>query len=83
MWKSIICQFGIPKVIVSKNTKQFDNDRVKKFCSDLTISHHFYSPSHPQANDQVKVTNMKILRNLKTRLEKFKGKWVEDLSSIL
>ena len=35
------------------------------------------------ANRQVEITNRTILRNLKTRLEKSKSKWVKDLSSIL
>ena len=83
MWKTIICRFRIPKVIVSDNAKQFDNDGVKKFYSDHAISHHFSSPGHPQANGQVKVTNRIILRNLKTRLEKSKGELVKDLLSIL
>ena len=83
VWKGIICRFGIPKVLISDNARQFDNDGFRKFCSDLAISHHFSSPGHPQANGQVEVTNRTILRNLKTRLEKSKGEWVEDLPSIL
>ncbi|GFZ00544.1 hypothetical protein Acr_14g0001790 [Actinidia rufa] len=57
--------FGVPKVIISDNARQFDNDRFRLFCSDLAISHHFSSPGHPQANGQVEVTNRTILRNLK------------------
>ncbi|GFY99328.1 hypothetical protein Acr_13g0007290 [Actinidia rufa] len=37
-------RFGIPKVIISDNARQFDNDKFKLFCSDLAISHHFSSP---------------------------------------
>ena len=81
--KNIVYRFGISKVIISDNAKQFDNDGFKQFCSDLTISHHFSSPGHPQANGQVEVTNRTILRNLKARLEKSKTEWVEDLPSIL
>ena len=79
VWKNIICWFGIPKVIVSDNVKQFDKDGFKSFCSDLAISNHFYSPGHPQANVQVKDTNKTIMRNLKARLEKSKGRWMDDL----
>ncbi|XP_057510765.1 uncharacterized protein LOC130793127 [Actinidia eriantha] len=78
------CQrFGIPKVIISDNTRQFDNDKFKLFCSDLAISYHFSSPGHPQANGQVEVTNRTILRNLKVRLERSKSEWAKELPSIL
>ncbi|GFZ19982.1 hypothetical protein Acr_28g0006870 [Actinidia rufa] len=76
-------RFGVPKVIISDNARQFDNDRFRLFCSDFAISHHFSLPGHPQANGQVEVTNRTILRNLKARLERSKGKWAEDLPSIL
>ncbi|GFY95599.1 hypothetical protein Acr_10g0009840 [Actinidia rufa] len=76
-------RFGIPKVIISDNARQFDNDKFKLFCSDLAISHHFSSPGHPQANGQVEVTNRTILRNLKARLERSKSGWVKELPSIL
>ena len=33
IWKNIVRQFGISKVIISDNAKQFDNDGFKKFCS--------------------------------------------------
>ncbi|GFS30926.1 hypothetical protein Acr_00g0014820 [Actinidia rufa] len=57
IWNHIICRFGISKVIISDNARQFDNDKFKLFCSDLAIAHHFSSPGHPQANGQVEVTN--------------------------
>ncbi|GFZ01679.1 hypothetical protein Acr_15g0002880 [Actinidia rufa] len=83
IWKHLVCRFGIPKVIISDNARQFDNDRFRLFCSDLAISHHFSSPGHPQANGQVEVTNRTILRNLKARLERSKSEWADDLPSIL
>ena len=67
IWKNIICWFGISKVIISNNARQFDNDGFKLFYSNLAISHHFSSLGHPQANCQVEVTNRTILRNLKVR----------------
>ncbi|GFZ01032.1 hypothetical protein Acr_14g0006670 [Actinidia rufa] len=83
VWKHLVCRFGVPKVIISDNARQFDNDRFRLFCSDLAISHHFSSPSHPQANEQVEVTNRTVLRNLKARLERSKSEWAENLPSIL
>ena len=83
VWKNIVRRFGISKVIISNNAKQFDNDGFKLFCLDLAISNHFFSPSHPQENGQVKVTNKMILRNLKARLKKSKSEWVKNLPIVL
>ena len=83
VWRCIICRFGIPKVFVSDNGGQFDNDSFRNFCSQLGIKNHYSSPAHPQANGQVEVTNQSLLKIIKTRLEGAKGIWPEELSSIL
>jgi hypothetical protein len=31
VWKAVICKFGIPRVLVSNNGKQFDNPRFRQF----------------------------------------------------
>ena len=33
VWRCIICRFGIPRVFVSDNGRQFDNDSFRNFCS--------------------------------------------------
>ena len=33
VWRCIICRFGIPRVLISYNRKQFDNDSFWDFCS--------------------------------------------------
>ena len=83
VWKSIICRFGIPRVLVSNNGKQFDNDSFRDFCSQLGIRNHYSSPAHPQANGQVEVMNRSLLKIIKTRLEGAKVIWPEELPSIL
>ena len=75
VWRCIICKFGIPRVLVSDNGKQFDNDSFRDFCSQLGIRNHYSSPAHPQANGQVEVTNRSLLKIIKTRLEGAKGIW--------
>ena len=49
-WRCIICRFGIPRVLVSDNGRQFDNNYFRDFCSQLGIKNHYSSPAHPQAN---------------------------------
>ena len=83
IWRCIIYRFGIPRVLVSDNGKQFDNDLFRDFCSQLGIRNHYSSLAHPQANEQVEVTNRSLLKIIKTRLEGAKGIWPEELPSIL
>ncbi|XP_023921409.1 uncharacterized protein LOC112032871 [Quercus suber] len=75
--------YGIPRVLVSDNGKQFGNNTFRDFCSELGIKNHYSSPTHPQANGQVKVTNWSLLKIIKTRLEGAKGIWPDELPSIL
>ena len=83
VWRCIICRFGIPRVLVSDNRKQFDNDSFWDFCLQLGIRNHYSSPAHLQANRQVEVTNRSLLKIIKTRLKGAKGIWPEELPSIL
>jgi len=83
VWRCIICRFGIPRVLVLDNGKQFDNDSFRDFCSQLGIRNHYSSPAHPQANGQVEVMNRSLLKIIKTRLEGAKGIWPEEPPSIL
>ena len=73
VWRNIIYRFGILRVLVSDNGKQFDNSAFKGFCLELGIKNHYSSPTHPQANGQVEVINRSLLKIIKTRLDRAKG----------
>ena len=83
VWRNIICKYGIPRVLVSDNGKEFDNCTFREFCSELGIKNHYSSPAHPQANGQVEVTNRFLLKIIKTRLEEAKDIWPDKLPSVL
>ena len=83
VWRNIICRYGIPRVLVSNNGKQFDNSPFRDFCLELGIKNHYSSPTHPQANEQVEVTNRSLLKIIKIRLEGAKGIWPTELPSVL
>ena len=83
VWRNIICRYGIPKVLISDNGKQFDNSAFRNFCLELGIKNHYSSPAHPQANGQVEVTNWTLLKIIKTRLKGAKGIWPDELPSVL
>ena len=47
VWRNIVCRYGIPRVLVLDNEKQFDNDAFRDFFSQLGIKNHCSSPAHP------------------------------------
>ena len=83
IWKSIICRFGIPRVFISDNGKQFDNDAFRDFCQQLVIKNHYSFPAYPQANGQVKVINLSLLKMIKNRLKGAKDIWPNKLPNVL
>ena len=83
MWKNIVCRFGVPKVLVFDNGRQFDNILFKDFCAHFGIQNHYSSLAHPQANGQAEVANRSLLKIIKTRLKGAKGVWLDELPGIL
>ena len=49
----------------------------------MGIKNHYSSPTHPQANRKVEVTNQSFLKIIKTRFEGANGIWPEELPSVL
>ena len=82
-WKSILCRFGVPQVLVSDNRRQFDNALFRDFCEHFGTQNHYSSPAHLQANGQAEVANRSLLKIIKTRLEGAKGVWPDELSGVL
>ena len=47
VWRNIICRYGIPRVLVLDNGKQFDNDSFKDFCLQLRIKNQYSLLAYP------------------------------------
>ena len=47
VWRNIIYRYGIPRVLVSDNGKQFNNSAFRDFYLELGIKNHYSSPTHP------------------------------------
>ena len=77
--RNIISRFGISRVLISDNGRQFDTPTFRSFCSNYGISNHYSSPKHPQAKGQAKVSNRTILHSM----EAAKGLWVEELPILM
>ena len=83
VWKNLICRFGIPRVIIFDNRRQFDSHKFRDFCKELGIWNHYSSLGNPQENGQTEVTNGTLLKLIKTRLEGAKGAWPDKLPRVL
>lgn len=53
------------------------------WCAELKIRHFFSSIYHHQSNGQVEVTNKTLVKILKKKLPKRKGRWVEYLLEVM
>ena len=83
VWKNIIIRFWVPNSLISDNGLQFDNKAFQEFCSDFGIKNRYFNPTYPQSNGQAEATNKAIMNGLKKRLDDTKGRWAEELPSIL
>ena len=63
--------------------RQFDNTLFRDFCAHFGIQNHYSSPAHPQANGQVEVANLSLLKIIKTQLEGAMGVWPDELPNVL
>ena len=83
VWKNIVCRFGVPRVLVFDNRQQFDNALFRDFCEHFGIQNYYSSPTHPQANSQAEVANRSLLKIIKTRLQRAKEVWLDELPGVL
>ena len=60
--------FGVPRVILSDQGKEFCNDLAKAVWSSLGITHTVTSPYHPQTNAQAEVFNKTMAHYLCTAI---------------
>ncbi|KAL2251519.1 UNVERIFIED_CONTAM: hypothetical protein Sindi_2274200 [Sesamum indicum] len=67
IWKNIICRLGIPRVLISNNSIQFQGKQITAWLKELKIQQNFMTVDHPQANGQTEVTNRTT--DLKSRLQ--------------
>nr|XP_027118429.1 uncharacterized protein K02A2.6-like [Coffea arabica] len=82
-WKSVVCRFDLPRVVISDNSRQFVDNSFKAWCENLRIEQHFTSIGHPQANGQAENFNRTLLHGLKTRLHRAGLSWKEEFPNVL
>ena len=82
VWKNIVTQFGIPHTHISDNELQFNSKVFRRYCCELGIRNRYLAPAYPQGNGQVEAVKKVIVNRLKKRLDKTKGRWVEELPHV-
>ena len=80
---NIICRFAIPSEIVCDNGSQFISIRTPQFCEEWNIKLITSTPEYPQTNGLAESDNKTIINSIRKRLKSAKGKWVEELPSVL
>ena len=83
VWKNIVTRFGVPHVLISNNSLQFDSKMFRRYCGELGITNRYSTPTYPQGNGQAEAINKIIVNGLKKMLDDTKGKWVEELPHVL
>ena len=77
--ESIICRFGIPKVILTDNGTPFVNCYVTTLLLKYKVNHHRSTPYYPRGNGQAEATNKTLLKILSRTVYDFPNKWSEQL----
>ena len=83
VWKNIVTRFGVPHVLISENSLQFDSKMFRRYCGELGITNRYPTPAYPQGNEQAEAVNKVMVNGLKKMLDDAKGKWVEELPYVL
>jgi len=68
--------------LITDNGMHFNNYKMREYYQRLHIDYRFSSISHPQTNDQAKLTNIILLKGLK-KIKEAKSEWVKMLYEIL
>ncbi|KAJ9545572.1 hypothetical protein OSB04_025279, partial [Centaurea solstitialis] len=80
---NIIYRFGVPSEITCDNGSQFISERTRKFCDERGIKLITSTPRYPQSNGLAESSNKTIINSIRKRLKAAKGRWVEELPSVL
>ncbi|KAJ9557089.1 hypothetical protein OSB04_011703 [Centaurea solstitialis] len=80
---NIIYRFGVPSEIMCDNGSQFISEKTRKFCDERGIRLITSTPRYPQSNGLAESSNKVIINSIRKRLKEEKGKWVEELPSVL
>ena len=74
LW-TLICDFGVPKIIQSDNGLEFVNSVVKQLSELYGIDHRLITPYNPRADGLVERMNKEVGQGLKKRFQNATDQW--------
>jgi len=80
--KEIICQYGLPRKIITDNATNLNNKMMKEMCEDFKIQHHNSMPYRPKMNGAVEAANKNIKKIVQKMTVSYKD-WHEMLPFML
>ena len=83
LWIHIFSRFGMPNRLIMDHGPQFDSEYLRGYLQEMKIKFGFSSVLTPRSNGAVERANRTLLNGLKTRLDKAKGRWADELHSVL
>lgn len=78
-----ICQYGPPKILMSDQENEFNNQVMQKVLDASHIEHRFTSSYRASTNGAVERTNQTIIESLRKHTEKNQLLWSKWLSFVL
>ena len=75
---NIICQFRVPRAIITNNATNLNSNLMKEVCEQFKIVHHNSTPYRPKANGAVEAANKNIKKILR-RMVQGTRQWHEKL----
>jgi len=76
--KEIICQYGLPRKIITDNATNLNNKMMKEMCEDFKIQQKNSTPYRPKMNGAVEDANKNIKKIVQKMIVSYKD-WHEML----
>ena len=75
---NIFSRFGCPRAIISDGGSHFTNSHFRSLLKKYGVHHRVTTPYHPQANDQVEVSNREV-KNMLKKIIRTDGREVKNI----
>jgi len=83
LYETIICQHGVPSIILSDRGTHFVNETVKLLKEEVGFKHRLTSAYHPQTNGLTERFNGTLCRALAKTLQTSDSEWDQLIPSVL